>query len=432
MILIYFVIGVLIFAGIYFYKPLKESVFNTKLIPTIAVQPILTPTSVAFAPAAQLENLKVIHGNFKLSYFYDYNDNQRLILKQIDFKTNKSRDTVLPYLTINNSDENKRGRYLVSPNGKYILRITNKKLEIADLSNSQSLVFKTIHIVAEMKSPGPVPNSEADFANLKDAMWDENGQLYFISDVGADGFTSPFGYYTDLYTANEDGSNKKLVNDHTKEDQKIGFMRSLIYVDLVKKEIYLGGETHGGHNAMIIVINAENGTFVREFKDGRSDFSNPVFNKDFSKAYYEKSLKHEDNYHPTQIYEYNMATNEKKLLYSLPYPTDDNSSYIDDDYFSGKFYLNKSENKLYFQVRDGEKVYFYALDLASGGQPKLLFSDNGSCVRAGVSINGEYILFVCEDKKAKNSEYLFYQVAGGKKLTFYKGGDINIQLINFE
>lgn len=396
-----------------------------------------TPTSGAVQIPNEPENLKIINGDVKLSYLYNPRDNEKIILKQIDFKTNTGKEIVLPYLTENNREESKRGRYIMSPNGKYILRLTRNKLEIADLPNPN---FRTVHTVESITDPKWQNSGQNfDFAHMDDAMWDNKGNLYFITGVGLDGVGAPpGGAYTDLYIADENGSNVRLVNDHSKENQNYGFMKHFAYKDTSKNEIYFSGDSHGGHLATMIVVDATNGVLKQSLKDIYTDIVNPVFNKDFSKAYYEQDFKEEGYNNPVKIYEYDMNTKTKKLVYLVPNATEDYTSPQIENYPSGALYLNREQNKLYFQIRDGKTTHFYVIDLTSGGQPKLFFDDNNSCAREGVSDNGDFIFLACRDTKAKVIEYQFYQVSSAKRSTFYKEKysddyiDATIQLVGFK
>lgn len=402
-------------------------------------QPSTNTTPVSTKIPSEPENIKAITGDARLSYLFDPHDNQKIILKQVDFKTNTTKETILPYFTESNRDESKRGRYIVSPNGKHILRLTRNKLEIAELPNPSFRVVHTVKSITDPKWQNSGQNF--DFAHMDDAMWDSNGNLYFITGVGLDGVGAPAGgAYTDLYVANEDGSNPRLVNDHTKENQNYGFMKHFAHIDNAKKEIYFSGDSHGGHLSTMIVVDATNGTLKQSLKDIYTDIVNPVFNKDFSKAYYEQDFKEEGYLSPVKIYEYDMGSKTKKIIYSVPNSTEDYTTSPQlENYPSGSLFLNPTQNKLYFQVREGKTTHFYVLDLATGGQPKLLFDDNGSCSRIGVSDNGELMLLVCNDRNAKVNEYQFYQVSTGKKSSYYKesytdnstASDATIQSISF-
>lgn len=171
---------------------------------------------------------------------------------------------------------------------------------------------------------------------------------------------------------------------------------------------------------------------------GVTDIVNPVFNKDFSKAYYEQDFKEEGYNNPVKVSEYDMNSKTKRLLYSVPNATEDYTSPQIENYPSGALYLNQEQNKLYFQVQDKKATHFYVIDLITGGQPKLLFDDNNSCERKGVSSNGNFIFLVCRDTKAKTIEYQFYQVSSGKRSTFYKEKygddyeDATIQVVSFK
>lgn len=386
-------------------------------------QPSVSSTPTSTQIPSEPENLKAIIGDVKFSYFYNPHDNQKLILKQVDFKTNKSQDITLPYFTVSNNDESKRGKYIVSPNGKYVLRLTRNLLEIAELSNP---VFRTVHKVQSITDPkwqkvGENIGQNFDFAHMDDAMWDNKGKLYFVTGVGLDGVGAPEGgAYTNLYVTNEDGNNVKLINDHTKENQNYGFMKHFAYIDTSKNEIYFSGDSHGGHLSTMIVVDATTGVLKQSLKDTSTDIVNPVFNKDFSKAYYEQDFKEQGYTTPVKIYEYDMNTKNKKLVYSVANATEDYTSPQIENYPSGALYLNQTQNKLYFQVRDGKTTHFYVIDLTTGGEPKLLFDDNNSCERKGISDNSDFILLVCKDTKTKVVEYQFHQVSSNKRSTFYK------------
>lgn len=430
------IVILLIAGGLYFFGKVQNKASNES---ANTKSPLLNTNQNANEP----ENLKAINEDVKLSYLYNPHDNQKIVLKQVDFKTSKSQDVSLPYYTESNRDESKRGKYIISPNGKYVLRLTRNLLEIAELSNP---VFKTVYKVqsitdSKWQKVGENIGQNFDFAHMDDTMWDNKGRLYFVTGVGLDGVGAPEGgAYTNLYMANEDGSNVKLINDYTKENQNYGFMKHFAYIDTSKNEIYFRGDSHGGHLATMIVVDANNGVLKQSLKDIYTDIVNPVFNKDFSIAYYEQDVKEEGYNTPVKIYEYDMNTKTKKLIYSVPNATEDYNSPQIENYPSGALYLNQTQNKLYFQVREGKTTHFYTLDLATGGQPKLLFDDNGSCERKGISENGDFIFLVCKDTKAKVIEYQFHQVSSGKRSTFYKekyegdypDSDATIQLVSFK
>ncbi len=369
------------------------------------------------------ENINAITGDVKLSYLFNPHDNQKIILKQIDFKTNTSKEVVLPYFSKYSRDESKNGRYIVSPNGKYVLRLTRNLLEIAELPNP---TFRTVYKIESMTDPklqklGETIGMNLDFAHVDDAMWDDKGKLYFVTGVGLDGVGGPEGgVYTNLYVANEDGSNVKLINDHTKENQNYGFMKHFSYIDTVKNDIYFSGDAHGGHLSTMIVVDANTGVLKQSLRDIYTDIVNPVFNKDFSKAYYEQDFKEEGYLNPVKIYEYDMATKNKRVIYTVPNATED---YINSpqlvNYSFGALRLNQDLNKLYFQVREGGIVHYYVMDLISGKQTKLFSDDSGDCGGAGISSNEDYLLLDCRDLKAKLNENRIYQVSTGKKATYY-------------
>lgn len=399
-----------------------------------ANQPSTNTTPVSTTIPNEPENIKAITGNARLSYLFDPHDSQKIILKQVDFKTNSTKGIILPYFTESNRDENKRGRHIVSPNGKYILRLTRNKLEIAELPNPN---FRMVHTVKSITDPKWQNSGQNfDFAHMDDAMWDNDGKLYFITGVGLDGVGAPpGGAYTDLYVANEDGSNPRLVNDHTKENQNYGSMKHFAYIDTAKKEIYFSGDSHGGHYAHMIIVDATDGSLKQTLTElGRTIV---VFNTNFSKAYFkiDQEEKGYDDVPQTKLYEYDMNSKSKKLLYAVTNVVQDYSNQIE-----GSVDINQAQNKLFFQVRDSKAVHYYVLDLATSGQPKLLFDDNGSCTRMGISDNGDFLLLVCNDRNAKVNEYQFYQVSTGKKSTFYKESytdnstvsDAAIQLISFK
>lgn len=408
---------------------------NSQKTPNVNNPPLtqkLSPTTTL----SNKENINAVTDDLSLSYFLTSSDKKFTVLKQVDFRTKKVKETRLE------NPGNDYVSYRFSPDEKYIVRISGKKLEIANLLD-KNLTFTLVHTVPEVRDEG---GKGPDYAGMGDAMWDGQSNLYFITSVGIDGVGAPpGGIYSDLYVANKDGSNLRLVNDHTKENQNYGFMKSFSYIDTNKKEIYLGGETHGGHIAPIQVINAENGGIVRKLGDLWSDYSNPVFNKDFSKAYFEKSLIYEEGYKPTHIYEYNMATKAKFFLYVVPNATqDDKSPQIEDNF--GSLYLDRNNNQLYFQVADNKSVFFNLLDLETG-QNKLLFTEvNGLfaenrgkdyCRRIGVSLTGGYLLFKCENDTDR--DYVIHEVATGKRSVFYKDrkyvnenfSDPTLQLVSF-
>ncbi len=417
---------------------------NVQKIPFVAKQLKNAPSISA---PNEKENVNAIHADVKLTYLFNPRDNKRIILKQVDFKTNTITEIDLPYFWEYSADPKTRGNYKVSPEGKYVLRTTDKKFEIAQLSSNSVSDFKTIHNVPEIKSKtnGGGYTTETDFAHTRDAMWDSQGNLYFSSEVGASGVSTPFLPYTELYKASEDGSNKKLINDHTSPDGDIGFGRSFNTIDNAKHEIYFGGETESGHLTPLIVLNVDSGKIVSTLNDIATDISYPVFNKDFSKAYYLQDYDEKGYLTPVKIFEYDMNLKTKKLIYVLPGATGKDGDIFSIDRSPISLYLDSSTNILYFEVLESKVDRFYSLNLDGKQSPKVLLEvltkhTGGYCERIGVSSAIEYTLSTCWSSSTEEDVFQFTQIATGQKFEFFKaphkGSEIaidkKIKVVNFK
>jgi hypothetical protein len=383
--------------------------------------PTSFPSPTSTAAVVNSERNDAIKGNYQIRYFYNPEDKKTVIFKIVNFNTGATSEFMLPYLD--------NGRYRISPDSKYILRLLSKKIEIASLTDSKNTIFKEIISVPEMRNS--VNIEDLDYAGIGDAMWNSKGTLYFTTIVGADGVSNPFGTYTDLYRANEDGTSPVLINDHTKPDQNYSFMHEFAYIDAVKDHIYFTGTTHSGHTAVMDMIDAKTGKRIRNFKDIGNAL--PKFSSDYSKAYY-SSDKDQDGYDDVphvNMMEYDMKSKTKRLLLHLPDVTNE------DDLVQFEYpqFLIKSQNELLFRIRDKTSLAYYTLSTNTGSKPALL--SDSLCDVEAVSENGEYLFQSCYSAADKARHYEFYSRSNKTITKFFSdyygtSNDNHFELLDFE
>jgi hypothetical protein len=423
--------GILLIFQLFFPRLTRQS-YDSKTNGTLTAQPTSTvssdPTATPTYFPLQKENVKAVTDDLKLSYFYETADKNTISLKRVDFKTNVVKETQLPKVPYD-SDPN-RGRfahYKVSPDQQYVVRITQKKLEIARLTDAP-LVFTTVYTVPPLYDPSRT--DDLDYAYMGDAAWDGRNTFYFLVDAGLDGRgPAPDGYYSELFKAQHDGSSVVKISDHTQKDENYGINRTFTYFDAATNRMYMSGSTHGGHFATMIAVDGNTGKVVRTFSEMGSTV--PVFTTDYSKAFFTSDYEEEgyDDGYITKLFSFDMTSGAKKLLFETPFDPK-NYSGATLEMWTGNLHLDTATNRLFYQVRDDQGLHFYTINADGTEQPKLLFTDT-TCQREGVSQTARYLLLVCSKNYA--GEYQIYDMVTKKRFVFLKFDTRNdpIEIIDF-
>jgi len=400
-------------------KLISKSVTTTK-------HPNQEITQTASPLPSKPENINAITADVTFDYFVTPFDEKTIVFKHADFKTNTLREFSFPQITSGSGLEESRSYYVVSPNQKYVARVSRKKLEVASLTDT-SPNYKVLHEVPTLKEKMGNSNVEIDFLHMGDVYWGDNNTIYFLVSAGIDAVGVPEGgAYTDLYKVNPDGSNKTLLNDHTKEKQNYGFGRGIYALDTLKQEIYLSTALHAGHIGNVDRISLASGEVIKTLSGISSDAGEPVFNKDFSKAYYIKSLVHSDGYLPTHLYEYDMNSAQSTLLYTVEgYKSDDTTPSFGS---SGTgLLINNEKNLLYFEENNKGKRNYYSFDISSK-QKKLLFTydEKNNCWPEKVANNAKDLLLVCH--QTDETSYEIFNTVENTRHAFFQ---LNTQQLSF-
>lgn len=237
--------------------------------------------------------------------------------------------------------------FATSPDGKYLARSNDFKIEVASVEDLKS--FKTI---------AQVETTNND-TRLSDLVWSSDSSKIAYEIVKNAGYSNEPSLEISLYVIDKDGDNKKLIKQFR---QSYGIQ--LKGFNSLKNEIYWIEFGHGDERGLNFTVVSSMDGSTKEIKKELIFPTRASLNlaPDFSKAYYIS-----DN----EIIEYTLANNSKRVIYKLDntgYDGHNNRSYI------SSLKLSPDGNLLAFAktVEPDDKVITLSLNLSNGHIETLL------------------------------------------------------------